>query len=48
MVVKNLKPDAFIENQGKNWTISLKSTFKNLKSVFTEGVKWESSKYLLG
>lgn len=48
LVVKNLKPDMFVENQGKNWTISLKSTFKNLKSVFTEGVKWESNSPIAG
>lgn len=49
MIVKNLKPDCYIENPAhKNWTISLKSTFKNLRSEFTEGVKWESSSPIAG
>lgn len=38
-IVKNIKPDVYIENSGKNWTVSIKSTFKSFSSTYTEGVK---------
>lgn len=40
--LKVLKPDLFIENTGKDWVVSLKSSFKNKETKFTENKKFES------
>lgn len=41
IVINKLKPDVFITNEGKNWVISAKSTFKNIHTEYTEGVEFE-------
>jgi len=46
LIVKGIKPNVYITNSGKNWTISVKSTFSNMLFEFKEGTKWESSKII--
>lgn len=47
-ILRTLKPDVHISNSGKNWVVAVFSTFKNMKSEFTEGKKWESDSPIAG
>jgi len=38
MALKVIKPDMEIKNDGKNWTVYMTSSFKNVLHEFTEGV----------
>lgn len=48
LVINKLKPDVHISVEGKNWTISAKSTFKNIHAEYTEGVEFESTSPMSG
>lgn len=47
-IVKNIKPDVYIENSGKTWTESIKSPFKSFSTTYTEGVKTKTGERSLG
>lgn len=48
MALKVVVPDIEFKNEGHNWEIYITSTFKNIKTVFTEGVPFKSKSPISG